>query len=356
MITASHRTLKDLLNSNNGVHLSVYVQNHDSDQSFRKRLNQLVKSAESHLKEVFESEDLQLFLKPIREFAANPFHLQRKKGSLAFFVKKDFFKIVHIPSIIDEISVTADSFHIKPLIHWAQQDHEFILVGVNADAVHFYKGTATELSKIDMITTPKKDKAEFDFTIKWLGNWIHYLTKKTQTFVFVIGDKKTCRAIEKSMSSRDSMPYMIQTGFREDKLSQQIDKIRSLVRLSAQTKVNTTLKEFDIQLKLNSAKTNIFTIAKAAVKGRIRKLVVAKDYLIFGRMDKLNGGLALHPKEMDHEDDCLLDDIAQTVLKNGGEVTVVKRLDIPKQRPILALLYEGSEANLDLHQKNSIAL
>ena len=216
-------------------------------------------------------------------------------------------------------------------------------MGVHPEAVHFYKGTSNDLTKIDSITTPKGDKAEFDFTMKWLSNWIHYLTKKTQTFVFVVGDKKACRSLERSLRPKGSLPTFIKTEFNEQKLNTKLKRIRSLVRLTAQTKINSTLKEFEIHLKLNTAKSNIFAIAKAAVKGRIRKLLVAEDYLIFGRIDKQNGGLALHPKEMDHEDDCLLDDIAQTVLKNGGEVAVVKRLDMPKQRPILALLYEGSE-------------
>ena len=48
--------------------------------------------------------------------------------------------------------------------------------------------------------------------------------------------------------------------------------------------------------------------------------------------------LLLHPADMDHEDDCLLDDLAQTVLLSGGEVVIAKRSEIPQGRPVIAVL------------------
>ncbi len=59
---------------------------------------------------------------------------------------------------------------------------------------------------------------------------------------------------------------------------------------------------------------------------------------IFGTIDKKTGGLALHSFDLDHEDDCILDDLAQMVLSQGGEVVIAKRDEIPKGRPILAIL------------------
>ncbi len=46
----------------------------------------------------------------------------------------------------------------------------------------------------------------------------------------------------------------------------------------------------------------------------------------------------MHPIDLNHEDDCILDDLAQMVLSQGGEVVIAKRSEIPKGRPILAIL------------------
>lgn len=360
MITASHRTLKDLVDSKDGIHLSIYINGDVGALHLKKKLNSFIKEAESHLSEILSDKEIYLFLQPLRTYAADDSHhlLRGRKGSLGLFLKNDFFKAIEIPMPIEDIAVTADSFHIKPLIMWAQQDHEFILVGINPEGAHFYKGTQTEVKKIDQITHPVGDKSEVDFMMKWLGNWIDYLTRKTNTLVFVIADKKSCKQLSKHIRTKEALPTLFQTAFSEGKMNAKLSKIRSLIKLSSQTRVNQILKEFDLHLKMNTAKTNIFQIAKAAVKGRIRKLLVAEDFNIFGRLDKKHGGLALHPQEMNHEDDCLLDDIAQTVLLNGGEVSVVKREEMPYGRPILAVLHDNpSSVFAETHRVNrSLAL
>lgn len=360
MITASHKTLKDLIDSKNGVHLSIYVQYFGGILQFKKRLNSLIKNAEDHLMEVMNPEEITEFLKPLREFASNAENYRHYRGSIGIFMKNDFFKTIQISSDVEELSVTADSFHIKPLINWAQQDHEFILVGLNKEGAHFYKGTPNTLEKIDQIQHSVEDKAEYEFMLKWLGNWIDYLSRKSNTLVFVVADKRHSKILKKSLRTHSPSPTFMETTFEEKHLQSKIRKIRSLVRLNAQTRVNQMLNEFDLYLKLNSAKTNLFQIAKAAVKGKVQKLLVAEDFNIFGRIDKKSGGLSLHPLEMNHEDDCLLDDIAQTVLLTGGEVGVVKKSEMPDGRPILAVLHENpaysfaeAHSNLDFDLRNT---
>lgn len=74
----------------------------------------------------------------------------------------------------------------------------------------------------------------------------------------------------------------------------------------------------------------------------MRKLIVTDELSIFGKIDSKSGGISIHPFDLDHEDDCILDDLAQMVLSQGGEVVVASRDEIPKGRPILAILdHEG---------------
>lgn len=96
--------------------------------------------------------------------------------------------------------------------------------------------------------------------------------------------------------------------------------------------------EFQQAERVRLGKRNLFQIAKAAVQGRIKKLIVTDGIQIFGKIDPRTGGISIHPVHSDHEDDDLLDDLAQMVLARGGEVVVAPKDSIPKNSPILAIL------------------
>ena len=104
------------------------------------------------------------------------------------------------------------------------------------------------------------------------------------------------------------------------------------------------LLEFRFAEEGNRVRKNIFQISKAVVQGKVRKLIVTDEISIFGKIDYKSGGIAIHPFDQDHEDDCILDDLAQMVLSQGGEVVIAKRDEIPKGRPILAILDDSGLA------------
>ncbi len=100
---------------------------------------------------------------------------------------------------------------------------------------------------------------------------------------------------------------------------------------------------------LNMANKNIYQIAKATMEGKVKKLIIADGICIFGKVDRKTGSLQIHPAHLDHEDDDILDDLAQEVLSKGGEVVVAARDEIPKGRPILAILdSSGSELSKNI--------
>jgi hypothetical protein len=129
--------------------------------------------------------------------------------------------------------------------------------------------------------------------------------------------------------------------FREEKASEIAQVVRSILRQEARTRLEQALLTFKIADEMNLVQRSIRKIAKAAVQGRVRKLVIASNREYFGKLDPKTGDIRLHPFDLDHEDDDILDDLAQSVLKSGGEVYVVKKDEIPSGRPILAILEDG---------------
>ena len=125
--------------------------------------------------------------------------------------------------------------------------------------------------------------------------------------------------------------------------------IRAHLKNEAKEDLKRAIVEFYHADDLNLAKMNIFEIARAAVKGKVRKLIIADGITIFGKIDKKTGGLSIHPAHLDHEDDDILDDLAQEVLAKGGEVVVATQNEIPNGRPILAIV-ENSDSEIAKRQ------
>ncbi len=112
---------------------------------------------------------------------------------------------------------------------------------------------------------------------------------------------------------------------------------KHLARRSVQ-RVACAIRDFQLASTVNSPNNTIGQIAKFAVDGRVKKLIVADDCQLFGKLDLVTRGVNLTPIQMDHRDDDILDDIAQEVVSNGGEVTVIKQKMIPGNRPIMAII------------------
>jgi hypothetical protein len=98
------------------------------------------------------------------------------------------------------------------------------------------------------------------------------------------------------------------------------------------------LEEWQLWEKQGQIKSNLFQITRAATRGDVRHLVVAEDRHIFGHIDETQGGLSLHPCDLNAYDDDILDDLAQLVLRSGGQVSVRPQAEIPGARTALAFV------------------
>jgi hypothetical protein len=75
-------------------------------------------------------------------------------------------------------------------------------------------------------------------------------------------------------------------------------------------------------------------VARAAVAARVGTLLVEGDRVVPGRLDLATG--AVRPGAADHEGDDLIDDVAEEVLRRGGEVVVVPAERMPVKSGLAA--------------------
>jgi hypothetical protein len=356
MITSRNKRIKSIIDSRNGIHVTVYLKFNGNPIQLRKTLRNLLFTAEAHLDPVMCQEEIEHFLAPARALACDTASLEQIRGNIALFRKNGFFCYLSIPIDIEDACVVASTFHIKPLLKWAQQDQDFMVIAVATDRARLYTGNQTDFRKINEFVYPNAlqglaraessaDSPDFrkifpieTSMMEWLSEQLERESMARDTKLFIAGDTRLAAELMRFMNHRSFHPENVSPECNGDRISDLCGAIRSILQKDSRTRLEGALKEFELAQNSHKTRSNIFLIAKAAASGNIKRLLIAEDLNVFGRLDLVTENLLLHPADMDHEDDCLLDDLAQTVLLSGGEVVIAKRSEIPQGRPVIAVL------------------
>lgn len=355
MILPKSQALKPIIESSEGLHLSAYIENSGDISELQRNIQDVLEEAEELLRPVLKADDRADFLDPLYDLRNDRRLLERLQGHLGLFRKRDSFRIIKIPIEIKNTCVVANSFHIKPLLRWMQVDREFLLVVRDGPTVDLYTGNLSSFKHEDTLILPGLtalptnwpglDRAaigtlrnvQVSETLDWLRGKIGRLQKTARPRLFFAGDEAFCSSllskIHYSNKAKDILP--IPPGMEAHDLCKDV---RKALQAEAKAMIQFALSEYHFAEAENRTRKNLFQIVRAALKGKIKKLIVADGILIFGKINRKTGGVAIHPTELDHEDDDILDDLAQTVLSQGGEVVVASREEIPKGYPALAIL------------------
>lgn len=365
MASSMKASLKPLLESRHGVHLSAYIVNSGDALSIKKQVRSIVEESKEWLSPVLSPEEQVKFMEPISGLLKDMRFLCQFKRNIGLFRSHKIFRILSVPVDVEPTVQFASSFHVKPLLQWIQSDNEFLILGVEDHSAHLYLASQDSCRLIDTVLFQKSDnksvgdyselkelrnqKLKQEHAFSWINSWISEVTRGSSPHLFLCGDRFQVERLKNKLSYRNITDLSEDHPFSKSELTVLCLKIRRRLKDQAQKKIERSLLEFKFADEANRTNRNIFQISKAAAEGKISKLIVTSDFCIFGKVDILTGKLSLHPIDLDHEDDDVLDDLAQLVLRHGGEVIVAKASQIPKGRPILALVNSEEEG------QNSVA-
>ncbi len=359
MLASKVSNLKPLLESSGGLHVTAYFENRGDVKDFKEQIRDSIHRAHEHIAVVMNTEDQLAFLEPLEELYRNTNDLTKMEGSLGVFLKKEFFCSLNVPLRVNHTCQVATSFHIKPLLQWLQADEEFLLIGIDQDTVYLAKGTQFSFTIADSVSLQKSNsksslgsintQSERNFakvcelaTIHWLRNCLFEMATESKPKLYLAGNQPILEHLKGSHFYDRVVKKPISASFSIGEMDSICANIRKIQRAETYDFLERSLGEFRAAEDRYRTRTNIFQIAKAVAQGRVRKLAISEEVSVFGKMDRKTGALAIHPFDLDHEDDDILDDLAQMVLLQGGDVIVVPQIDIPNRRPILAIVdYAG---------------
>jgi hypothetical protein len=356
MLASKKVTLKPILESKDGIHLTVYLVNRGDSFDLKSQLRSTMSEASDWLDTAMTSEERNKFLEPLESLFNEDRIFSQMKGNIGIFRNEDSFRILNIPIDVEQSCQVATSFHVKPLLRWLQSDQEFLLLGLDNKSAHLYLGSQNSFKLVDSILFPnffqirkslshctslklnRQISLKEAETFSWVNDWILDRTKNSKLKLFVAGAPSLVKALHRKLSYNNAVKTPISKSFANHSATECAQNIRNILKADSKMLLQKALLEFRFAEENNRLQKNIFQIAKAVVQGKVRKLIVTDEVNIFGKIDHQSGGIAIHPFDLDHEDDCILDDLAQIVLSQGGEVVIARRDEIPKGRPILAIL------------------
>ena len=336
MLTSKKLTLKPILESSNGLHITIYLVNNNNEVELKSQLREAIDQSYEWLDPVMTVEEKKYFLEPLESLLLNNRIFSQMKGHIGIFRNKDLFRVLNLPVEVSYTCQVATSFHVKPLLKWLQTDQEFLLLGLNKSSTYLYMGSRQSFRLVDSISFLENfdDKTKFSY----LNSWIDQITKSTKPKLFIAGEKDFAESFQRSLQYKNTSEEVTISSLDQNNILSICLHIRKILAADSSDLIKKALTEFRFAEEENTGRKNIFQISKAVVQGRVRKLIVTDEISIFGKIDKNTGGISIHPCDLDHEDDDILDDLAQMVLKQGGEVVVASKNEIPKGRSILAIL------------------
>ena len=367
-----------ILNAPDAPCLSLYQPTHRSHPDNEQdpiRFQNLVKELEASLAQKHSPADAKALLDPLRKLADDHDFWQHTADGLAVLSAPGLFRVYRLQRTVPTIAIVADSFHLKPLLRTLQSADDYHVLAVSRDSAALFQGNRYAIDEVplaaDVPTTSSevpganKRNEEHEGAIRTSGGGVSVHYSRTSKSDVVDSDaEKYLRAVDKAVlehHTKPSNPTLILAALPENgslfrKVSHNPNLLEQGIRMNAETmpleklreaawkliephylaKLAAHVESFGAARGPQQADDDLGQIAKAAIAGRVATLLVEAERRIPGRIDGATGAITMDDLT-DPEIDDLLDDLAELVMKNGGEVVVVPAERMPTQTGAAAI-------------------
>lgn len=354
--------------------ISLYqptARHHPGNQQDPIRFGNLVRELEQALRENFPGHDAQSMLHPFKELQQNQDFWNHTLDGLAVFATSDRFQTYTLPRPVRELAVVADSFHVKPLIRFLQSADRYHVLGVGREKINLFEGNRDELNEVELDpavpSIPSEASPEETKTVG-VSAWASLagvpgiqFSKGSKSDIDDNEATRFLRAVDRAILEHYSRPTQLplilaalpenQSFFRDisrnpfllaDEVTMHpdaltIDALREHAWAAMlphyRTRLAGLVEMFGTARARELGDDDLERVAASALAARVGTLLAEADRHIPGRIDPETGTVVLGGGGVDD----VLDDIAELVLKNGGQVVIVPTEEMPTQSGVAAI-------------------
>jgi hypothetical protein len=272
----------------------------------------------------------------------------------------------------------ADTFHLKPLLHFLQSNRRFFVLALSQNHVALYEGTPYALGLVNLSTLPaslteelgveqretflnlhasgtgktapmyyshgvpptENEKAELARFFRAIDTALWEGVLREERAPLVLAGVGRYHSIYRAISRYQALAAQGVEGNFERAAPEELHaKVWPVVSELFREQENTVLNEYARLVGKGQTVDNLHALAQAAIQSRVRYLLLAEGVqLCWGRLERESGAVTQHPTQQDTRDDDVLDDLAECVLTRGGEVFLLPADRMPSAAPAAAIL------------------
>jgi hypothetical protein len=333
--------------------VSIYVDavcGHN--QASMDRIDTAVSKATSILRVSRRHPSPDALLAPARTLLAGNVSRLSKPVGIGIFISPTTQAFVCLPAAPRERVVVADSFHLKPVMKaLASGVGSFAILALSLRGAHFFESDAGSVHLTHTLPLDRRAREHLDAaevvrdSRTLLRQYLRRIDRAVRGWIgrgrrpLILAGPAYLRALYREVNT---YPYLINDGFALDAMIH-IDALYARALRVLSTTIERSITQDLAALRDVTDDPNVTFDVKTASKwvalGLVDKMFVADDATIRGSFDGTTGEIILHEVA---GSDCVLDDLAEEVLRKGGRVVCVPQSGLPK-RALLAAFRGGCE-------------
>ena len=367
----------DMLTHPHEVCLSLYMPTHKLIFDHKKDVlvfKNLVKEAKASLEKGMDSEDIKPLLFLLKTMEHDLDLWNNAKDGLAIFATLDEMIIYRLESDVKPVAIVSKSFHIKPLVAYYQAVETFLVLALEAESFKLYKGNHHEMNPLELNDDVKTTLSEIlgsEYTDSYQTHGTYGGASDGSTFhghggksdEIDIDRKKFFRAVDhfvlEAISKKlkhpmllvahkehhhdfrevSNNPYLLDDriegsyeAFKADDLK---EKIKEINDQRFETLVDKEIEHYHNIMNDNLSSDQLIIVIKALLQSRVETLMIEKDKIISGKLDKEKLGIIKSDID-DPKTDDLLDDMIEHAYQTGTKVLVLDKEKMPTTSGVAA--------------------
>lgn len=368
----------DIFAEKEGPYVSIYQNTHKRP----KDVEQDIISFKNHLKTVKESllksykeEEVKELLEPLYSLEFEKDFWNHNREAFALFANPNDFVIIRLSNKVKERAIVADSFHKKPLIRYLQTRGAFDVLTLSKDSFALYTCTKELCHRVEFEEGTAVTKEEVLGTLDESGYLSHasYNGANKEAMYHGHEDNKSIEKkdterffryvdqfIAKTYSNPTKRPiilwalpehqgifrklsnnaYLLDEGVAQSDKEVQEDTVLEhawkVIEPTYDKEVEEIIERYQLAHSRGMATDNVHVIGKKLLEGNIDTAIISIDKVLPGKVNKVDGTIIEGQLDDPSQDD-VLDDLAEGIIDQGGQVVVLPDDDIPTDSGILAI-------------------
>jgi len=363
MNALSKEELKTLMQKRNDWCVSMFMPTYRTgveSQQNSIRLRNMIRQAEEALTSSgMRAHEAKEFLEPAMELVSNILFWRNQSDGLAIFLSRDIFRYFCLPDHLEELLVTADRFHMKPLLPLMHGDERFYVLALSQNEVNLFEGTSQSISELSVDNLPKGladalqldqperqirfrsgiggergtmmsgHGAEIEDVKQNLLRYFQRIDKGLRDFLKERDIPLILAGVEYQFPiyrEANSYPLLMEEGIAGHPKGMSLDQLHrdawSILGPYFQKAEDEALSQLNQSVGTGLTSDNLLEIVPAAHHGKIGVLFIAQGYQCWGNYNEEDDTIVLDESKKPGKEE-LADYAAIETFLNGGKVFVV---------------------------------